>query len=104
MCANGTCGDQKESALLVDLGMAPELSNIEAWINSDPLTLASLRGKVVLIDFWTYSCINCQRTQPYLNTWYDAYEKDGLVIIGVHAPEFAFEKLERNVREASKKA
>lgn len=104
MCANGKCGDQKESALLVDLSIAPELKNIETWINSDSLTLSSLRGKVVLIDFWTYSCINCQRTQPYLNTWYDRYEKDWLVIIGVHAPEFAFEKLERNVREASKKA
>lgn len=87
----------------MDLGKAPELTNIGAWINSEPLTMESLRGKVVLVDFWTYSCINCQRTQPYLNAWYDKYEKDGLVIIGVHAPEFAFEKVESNVREASKK-
>ncbi len=79
---------------------APELRDIANWINSDPQTLVSLRGKVVLIDFWTYSCINCIRTQPYLNKWYDAYEKDGFVIIGVHAPEFAFEKISANVRDA----
>lgn len=79
---------------------APELAGIEDWINSDPLTLAELRGKVVLIDFWTYSCINCQRTQPYLNAWYERYADDGLVIIGVHAPEFAFEKVPANVEAA----
>jgi len=79
---------------------APELVGIQGWINSDPLTLAQLRGKVVLIDFWTYSCINCIRTQPYLNAWYDTYAKDGLVIIGVHAPEFAFEQVPANVQKA----
>lgn len=79
---------------------APELKNISAWINSDPLTLAGLRDKVVLIDFWTYSCINCQRTQPYVNAWYDKYRNDGFVIVGVHAPEFSFEKVPDNVRRA----
>jgi cytochrome c biogenesis protein CcdA/thiol-disulfide isomerase/thioredoxin len=79
---------------------APELVDIQGWINSDPLTLAQLRGKVVLIDFWTYSCINCERTQPYLNAWYDAYASDGFVIIGVHAPEFAFEQVPANVQKA----
>jgi cytochrome c biogenesis protein CcdA/thiol-disulfide isomerase/thioredoxin len=79
---------------------APELKGIQDWINSDPVTLASLKGKVVLIDFWTYSCINCQRTQPYLNKWYDKYRNDGFVIIGAHAPEFAFEKIPENVRQA----
>jgi cytochrome c biogenesis protein CcdA/thiol-disulfide isomerase/thioredoxin len=83
---------------------APEIKGIQDWINSDPLTLASLRGKVVLIDFWTYSCINCQRTQPYLNMWYDKYKNDGFVIIGAHAPEFAFEKVPENVRKAVKEA
>ena len=83
---------------------ASELKGIQDWINSDPLTLASLKGKVVLIDFWTYSCINCQRTQPYLNKWYDKYKDDGLVIIGAHAPEFAFEKVPANVRQAVKEA
>lgn len=79
---------------------APELTGIDGWINSEPLTLAQLKGKVVLIDFWTYSCINCQRTQPYLNAWYDTYASDGLVIIGVHAPEFAFEQVPANVQKA----
>jgi cytochrome c biogenesis protein CcdA/thiol-disulfide isomerase/thioredoxin len=83
---------------------APEFKNIAAWINSDPLTMASLRGKVVLVDFWTYSCINCQRTQPYLNTWYEKYKDDGFVIIGAHAPEFAFEKVTKNVQQAVKDA
>jgi cytochrome c biogenesis protein CcdA/thiol-disulfide isomerase/thioredoxin len=79
---------------------APELAGINSWINSDPLTLAQLKGKVVLIDFWTYSCINCQRTQPYLNAWYSTYASDGFVIIGVHAPEFAFEQVPANVQKA----
>jgi cytochrome c biogenesis protein CcdA/thiol-disulfide isomerase/thioredoxin len=79
---------------------APELRNIAAWINSSPLTLQSLKGKVVLLDFWTYSCINCQRTQPYLNAWYDKYKDEGFVILGVHAPEFAFEKVTENVMKA----
>ncbi|MEI2731736.1 MAG: cytochrome c biogenesis protein DipZ [Dermatophilaceae bacterium] len=79
---------------------APELTGIQEWVNSEPLTLAGLRGTVVLIDFWTYSCINCQRTQPYLNAWYDRYAADGLRIIGVHAPEFAFEKVPANVQRA----
>ncbi|PIE19286.1 MAG: hypothetical protein CSA64_05255 [Arachnia propionica] len=79
---------------------APELTGITDWLNSEPLTLAQLRGNVVLVDFWTYSCINCIRTQEYLNAWYDAYHDDGFEIIGVHAPEFAFEKLPENVRNA----
>lgn len=79
---------------------APELQSIQAWINSDGETLAQLRGKVVLIDFWTYSCINCQRTQPYLNSWYQKYKDKGLVILGIHAPEFAFEKVPENVQKA----
>jgi cytochrome c biogenesis protein CcdA/thiol-disulfide isomerase/thioredoxin len=78
----------------------PALSGATAWINSPPLTLASLRGKVVLIDFWTYSCINCLRTLPYLRAWYAKYKDSGLVVIGVHTPEFPFEKDEANVRKA----
>lgn len=104
MCMNGKCDEGKDGGVMMDVAKAPELIGIAAWINSGPLTMESLRGKVVLVDFWTYSCINCIRTQPYLNAWYDKYEKDGLVIIGVHAPEFAFEKIENNVREASQKA
>lgn len=79
---------------------APPLEGITAWINSPPLTMEQLKGKVVLIDFWTYSCINCIRTFPYLRNWYDAYKDKGLVIIGVHTPEFEFEKDESNVKKA----
>jgi cytochrome c biogenesis protein CcdA/thiol-disulfide isomerase/thioredoxin len=81
-------------------GELPPLSGAVAWLNSPPLTPAALRGKVVLIDFWTYSCINCLRTLPYLRGWYERYKDRGLVIIGVHAPEFAFEKDQDNVRRA----
>lgn len=81
---------------------APEIIPGGVWLNSAPLTLAQLKGKVVLIDFWTYSCINCQRTFPYLRDWYAKYKDKGLVIIGVHAPEFEFEKSEKNVAQAIK--
>jgi cytochrome c biogenesis protein CcdA/thiol-disulfide isomerase/thioredoxin len=86
--------------LLQELGKAPELIPGGVWFNSQPLTLAELRGKVVLIDFWTYTCINCIRTLPYLRDWHEKYSADGLVIIGVHAPEFEFEKSEANVAQA----
>lgn len=79
---------------------APEFIGLTDWINSAPLKLADLRGKVVVIDFWTYSCINCIRTLPYIKEWYAKYKDDGLVIIGVHAPEFEFEKESDNVRTA----
>ena len=72
-----------------------------AWLNSPPLTPAQLHGKVVLVDFWTYSCINCLRSLPYVKAWYDKYRNYGLVVIGVHSPEFAFEKELLNVRRAS---
>jgi cytochrome c biogenesis protein CcdA/thiol-disulfide isomerase/thioredoxin len=81
-------------------GELPPLNGAVAWLNSTPLTPQELRGKVVLIDFWTYSCINCLRTLPYLRSWYERYKDRGLVIIGVHAPEFAFEKDQDNVRRA----
>lgn len=81
---------------------APEIIPGGVWFNSDPLTLDDLKGKVVIIDFWTYSCINCQRTLPYLREWNERYKDKGLVIIGVHAPEFEFEKSEKNVAQAIK--
>lgn len=81
---------------------APEFSGIAHWINSPPLTMSKLRGKVVLIDFWTYSCINCLRTLPYVTRWYDTYKDQGLVVVGVHSPEFEFEKSESNVERAVK--
>lgn len=82
---------------------APEFPEKLTWLNTDPLTMGKLSGKVVLIDFWTYSCINCQRTLPYLKKWWDKYSKSGLVLIGVHSPEFEFEKALNNVKEALEK-
>ncbi len=89
--------------VLTDYGTAPRLLKIAAWVNTPggrPLPLASLKGKVVLIDFWTYSCINCERAIPHLEAWYKTYCRYGLVIIGVHTPEFAFERVIGNVRRA----
>ncbi len=86
---------------LVDCGPAPEFKGITAWLNTPggkPLTMSQLRGKVVLVDFWTYSCINCQRTLPHVEAWYRDYAKDGFVVVGVHTPEFAFEHVVSNVR------
>jgi len=82
--------------------LAPEISTPDGFINTDgkPVTLESLKGKVVLLDIWTYSCINCQRTVPYLNDWYAKYHDQGLEIIGLHTPEFAFEKVQSNVEKA----
>ncbi len=85
------------------LGPAPEFVGTQRWFNTPggrPLTLASLRGKVVLVDFWTYTCINCIRTQPYLRAWYARYHRAGLEIVGVHSPEFSFEKDAGNVQRA----
>lgn len=79
-------------------GPMPSLEGAVSWLNSKPLTPADLKGKVVLIDFWTYSCINCLRTLPYIKSWYEHYKGQGLIIIGVHSPEFAFEKNEANVQ------
>ena len=79
---------------------APELILGGEWFNSKPLTMKDLRGKVVLVDFWTYTCINCIRTFPYLKSWYQKYEKSGFVVLGVHTPEFAFERDAENVKQA----
>ncbi|CAB3758685.1 cytochrome c biogenesis protein DipZ [Paraburkholderia solisilvae] len=83
-------------------GTLPSLDGAVQWLNSPPLTTAQLRGKVVLVDFWTYSCINCLRTLPYVKAWADKYKDAGLVVIGVHTPEFAFEKDVGNVSRAVK--
>jgi cytochrome c biogenesis protein CcdA/thiol-disulfide isomerase/thioredoxin len=97
--------EEEETVPLNDIGVAPEFTDTEDWFNTPgdkPLTMKGLRGKVVLIDFWTYSCINCIRTLPYLNAWNKRYAKDGLVIVGVHTPEFPFEREASNVEEAIK--
>jgi thiol-disulfide isomerase/thioredoxin len=88
------------TAGLPDYGVAPPLKPDGEWFNTKPFTLKGLRGKVVLIDFWTYSCINCLRTLPHLKAWDAAYRSRGLVIVGVHTPEFAFEHVSSNVRDA----
>lgn len=101
--------DASQATLLADaralpvLGTAPEFTETEDWFNTPgdrPLTLAGLRGRVVLVDFWTYTCINCIRTLPYLKAWNAAYANEGLTIVGVEAPEFQFEKEAGNVRDA----
>ncbi|OEC53270.1 cytochrome c biogenesis protein DipZ [Pseudomonas sp. AP42] len=84
-------------------GPMPSLSGAVEWLNSPALTSESLRGKVVLVDFWTYDCINCQHTLPYVKDWAQKYEKDGLVVIGVHTPEYGFERIISNVRDQVKK-
>jgi cytochrome c biogenesis protein CcdA/thiol-disulfide isomerase/thioredoxin len=89
---------------LHNCGPAPAFAGIDAWLNTPgnkPLSVASLRGRVVLVDFWTYSCINCQRTLPYIEAWDKAYRKMGLTVIGVHTPEFAFEHVVSNVKSQS---
>src|SRR4051812_30215248 len=78
------------------------LQRADEWLNSPPLTPSALRGKAVLVDFWTYTCINWLRTAPYVRAWAEKYKDQGLVVIGVHAPEFAFEKRIDNVRRAVK--
>lgn len=82
---------------------APEFQGIKAWLNTKPLTMKKLKGKVILVDFWTYTCINCIRTVPTLKKWHQKYKKDGLVVIGMHSPEFEFEKNLDNVKKAVKK-
>jgi len=89
MAATGRTGDEK---------LAPELQDISGWINTEPFTLESQRGKVVLIDIWTYTCVNCIRTLPYVKSWHTKYADQGLVVIGVHSPEF--EKVRENVVDA----
>ena len=92
----------KAAAALPDLGAAPELRGITAWINSEPLTLASLRGTVVLVHFWTFDCINCQNVQPYVKNWYARFKDRGFTVIGVHTPELDIERDIDNVKTAVK--
>ncbi len=102
----GTLADRPDSSAqpatvaLADYGAAPEIAGITAWINSQPETIASLRGRVVLVHFWTFGCINCRNVQPYVKAWYDRYAADGFEVIGVHTPELSFEKDVANVRQA----
>jgi thiol-disulfide isomerase/thioredoxin len=97
MSAHGASGPARTE------GPMPALTGATGWLNSEPLTREALRGKVVLVDFWAYSCINCLRAMPYVTAWYRHYKDAGLVVLGVHSPEFAFEKDTANVRAAVKK-
>lgn len=99
------------ASLVVPIGLAaklsvegpmPPLRGASAWVNSQPLSTQDLRGKVVLVDFWTYTCINWRRTMPYVRAWAEKYKDNGLVVVGVHTPEFSFEKDLNNVRRAAK--
>ncbi len=108
--ATSTTSPQKPAVFMASktnlpaLGRAPNFVGITAWFNTPgnkPLSLSELRGKVVLVDFWTYSCINCQRSLPHVEGWYNDYKKDGLVVVGVSAPEFAFEHVVSNVESAA---
>jgi thiol-disulfide isomerase/thioredoxin len=93
----GAMGSQQEGP---SQKMGPSLSGATSWFNSEPLTLAGLRGKLVLIDFWTYTCINWRRTLPYIREWAAKYKDQGLVVIGVHTPEFSFEQKLENVKRS----
>ncbi len=103
------CQDEAEqdpTGSLMNCGEAPALAGIQQWLNTPgdkPISLASLRGKVVLVDFWAYSCINCQRAIAHVEAWYSAYKKDGFVVIGVHTPEYAFEHVPSNVAAGAKR-
>lgn len=83
--------------------LAPEFQGINHWINSAPLTMSQLRGKVVLVDFWTYSCINCVHVIPHVKELHQRYKDQGLVVVGVHTPEYGFEKIRGNVEDAVKR-
>lgn len=85
---------------LAEYGPAPEIAGITAWINSEPLSISALRGRVVLVHFWTFGCSNCRNVQPYVKAWYDRFAAAGLEVIGVHTPELSFEKDLANVRQA----
>ena len=88
---------------LSDHGPAPEFTGISTWLNSSPLTVADLQGHVVLVQFWTYTCINWMRTLPYVTKWYETYKDKSFIVIGVHTPEFPFEKETNNVEQAIKR-
>lgn len=99
-CSQGASAVVTSSA---DQRRAPEFAGIDAWVNSEPLTMASLRGKVVLVEFWTYECINCIRTLPHVTRWYNTYKDQGLVVIGVHSPETESEQQTNGLQTAIKK-
>ena len=96
-----TAATQPQPSILAANGKKlPEFQGIQQWLNSDPLTIADLKGNAVLIQFWTFACINCQRTLPYITQWHRKYASQGLKVIGIHTPEFAFERDPNNIKRA----
>lgn len=85
---------------LARYGAAPEFAGIQTWLNSEPLSMAALRGQVVMVDFWTYGCINCVHVLPHVVQWHEKHKERGLVVVGVHTPEFAYEHDTGNVKKA----
>jgi thiol-disulfide isomerase/thioredoxin len=100
--AGGETG-QPDSSSMQTGAPAPDFTGITSWINSPPLDMKQLRGKVVLVDFWTFDCINCAHTIPYVKDWYARYHDKGLVVVGVHTPEYAFEHKTENLQNAVKR-
>jgi thiol-disulfide isomerase/thioredoxin len=106
----GSANLLKPASSLADAAIAalpqktlPEFQGISEWLNGSPLTIASIKGQVVLVQFWTFSCINCQRTLPYIVQWHQKYAAQGLKVIGVHTPEFGYERDANNVQQALRK-
>ncbi|MFQ6030322.1 MAG: redoxin domain-containing protein, partial [Dehalococcoidia bacterium] len=99
-CSGAIAGPPTSNRSGPSFPVAAEVEGIHHWLNSEPLTIAELEGKVVLIDFWTYTCVNCIRTFPFLKQWHAQYADDGLVILGIHTPEFEFEQNPQNVVQA----
>jgi thiol-disulfide isomerase/thioredoxin len=99
-CSPNVQADPVQPTQAAPAAMAPEFTGIDAWLNGPPQSLRNLRGKVVLVEFWTYSCINCVRVMPHVKQWHARYRDQGLVVIGVHTPEYGFEKKLDNVRAA----
>ena len=103
LAAAALCASVAGAAPLQNQGQAPEFAGIEKWLNSEPLSMQKLRGKVVLVDFWTFDCINCINTLPHVKSWHDKYKDQGLVIVGVHTPEYVHERSTDNVKAAMKR-
>jgi len=103
LAATVLCAGAANAAPLENQGQAPEFAGIDKWLNSEPLSMQKLRGKVVLVDFWTFDCINCINTLPHVKSWHDKYKDQGLVIVGVHTPEYVHERSTANVMSALKR-
>lgn len=102
-CSPSVASDPVEPTRISPAPVAPEFKGIGQWLNSSPLTLHQLRGKVVLVEFWTYSCINCIRVLPHTKAWHAKYKDQGLVVVGVHTPEYGYEKRLSNLQAAVKR-